>query len=147
LACLVSIAGCTSDSNGDVDVAGAYAHIIDWVAARSGQDSDRPIVFVIALGEGFEIDLSLQAAIVNDSSDETDVQFLDDRSEAFDSDDIVRDGGVLLELGPATIDGRDVAIEGDEVYRADDSTSWQFDLRVDGDGEWSFVEPPSATDG
>jgi hypothetical protein len=146
LACLAVAAACTSDPDRDADVAGAYVHIIEWVAARATPLSDQPVVFVIALGEGFDIDLSLQAAILHDSSDDLDVQFLDDRSEAFDEDDDIRDGGVLLEIGPAKIDGDHVVIEGDEVRSADDATSWQFELRADDEGAWTFVGSPVPAD-
>jgi hypothetical protein len=141
------VAACTSESDGEVDVAGAYGHVVDWVAERSAQDSDRPVVFMIALGEGFEIDLSLQAAILNDASDDVDVQFVDDRSEAFDGDGLVRDNGVLLAVGPASVDRRDVVIEADEVLREEVAISWRFELRVDADDEWSFVGSPSIVKG
>jgi hypothetical protein len=122
-------------------VAGAYAHIIEWVAERSAPEAERPVVYVVALGDGFEIDLSLQAAIVSDLRDD-DVQFLDDRSEAFDDAGDVRDGAVLLAVGPAELDGRDVGIEAEEVRSVDASTSWRFELRAD--DEWSFVGPASS---
>jgi hypothetical protein len=143
LASLALFGACTSDSaeGDDDDLAGAYAHVIEWIAGRSAQDSDRPVVFVVALGEGFDIDLSLQAAVVSESSDDVDVQFLDDRSEAFDGDD-VRDDGVLLAVGPADTEGDDVVIEANEEHSVDDVTSWLFALSPD-DDDWSFAEPPS----
>jgi hypothetical protein len=143
LASLALLGGCTTDSadDDDDDLAGAYAHIIEWIAERSAQDSDRPVVFVVALGEGFDIDLGLQAAIVSDSTDDVDVQFLDDRSEAFDDDD-VRDSGVLLAVGPANTEGGDIVIEANEERSVDDVTSWQFALSPV-DDDWSFAEPPS----
>ena len=58
---------------------------------------------------------------------------------------MVRDGGILLALGPAEIDGRDVDIEAEEVRGADVLTTWNFELRAD--DEWSFVAPPSSVVG
>jgi hypothetical protein len=142
-ACLMLVGACASTSGDDPDVAGAYAYIIEWIVADSASDSDPPVAFVVPQGEGFGIDLSLQAGVISDLEDEVDVRFVDDRTEAFD-DGAVRDDGVLIGLGPAVTDGAEVVIDGDETVSIDEVTAWEFRLRRVGD-EWSFTAPPTAS--
>lgn len=141
---LLVAGGCTtgSDRDSEADIAGAYSHIMEWVAQRSGSDSDRPVVYAVALGEGFSIDLSLQAKILDNVGDEVDVRFVDDRSEAF-ADGTVRDGGVLMAVGPAVEDNRDIVIEGEETTDDERVIHWRFELRADRNADWSFVRAPS----
>ena len=101
------------------------------------------MVFVDVLGEGFEIDLDLQAAIVSSSEEFAQVRFIDARSEAFGDGDTVRDEGFLLAFGPAAIDGRTASITSDEVDSPDSARSWSFEVRHDGEGRWSLVGAPS----
>jgi hypothetical protein len=141
--CLALVGACTSTSGDGSDVAGAYAYIIEWIVADSPSDSDPPVAFVVAQGEGFQIGLSLQAGVVSDLEDDVDVRFVDDRAEAFDEGE-VRDEGVLIGLGPAVADGAEVVIDGDETVSMDEVTAWEFRLRRVGD-DWSFTMPPTAT--
>lgn len=136
------VVACRSGSAADVDVAGAYAVIIDWFVGRTATGSELPVVFVVAQGEGFNVELSLQAAIISDTEDHADVRFIDDPGEAYGDDDRVRADGTLLAVGPAVVDRRNTVVDVDEVVVMDTATTWRFVLREDG-GDWSLIEPPS----
>jgi hypothetical protein len=80
---------------------------------------------------------------VSSSEDFAQVRFIDDRSEALGEDEIVRDDGILLAVGPAIIDGDTVSITSEEVAGGDGAMSWTFEVRRDRDGRWSLGGPPS----
>ena len=139
-------AACSSspESDLDADIGGAYAEVVRWFVDQSPAGSDPRVVFVDTLGDGFEIDLELQAAIVSSSAEFAQVRFIDDRSEAFSGGEVVRDEGLLLSLGPAVIDRRTVSINSDEVESPEIATSWTFVVRLDHEGRWALAGPPSA---
>lgn len=61
----------------------------------------RPVVYAVGL-DGESIAPGVQADVVRRVVDDIDLRFADDRDEAFDldgSDGVVRDNGVLIELG------------------------------------------------
>ncbi len=94
------ISGCTSDGPAERgSTADAYALVLQWFVDRSESEVDPPLVFVEALGEGVSIGLDTQAAVLSSTVDFAEVRFIDDRSEAL-SDGVVRDGGILIALGP-----------------------------------------------
>ncbi len=68
---------------------------------RSGAESERPVVFIEPRGEGLDIGLDTQAAVISASEEFAEVRFIDDRSEALD-DEGVRNGGIFIALGPGT---------------------------------------------
>ena len=89
---------------------------IEWFVDRTAPDSDPQVAFVVAQGEGFDIDLELQAGIVSATAAYADVRFIDDRAEAFGDGDTVRDGGLLLAVGPAVSSkGGAIMIDADRV--------------------------------
>jgi hypothetical protein len=60
-------------------------------------------VFVEPLGEGYVIDLAVQADVIRGLEDVADVRFIDQRTEALEQSSDgqpVRDGGMLVALGP-----------------------------------------------
>jgi hypothetical protein len=99
-------------------------------------------VFVESLGPG-DIDLEVQVDIVRHFEPVVDIRFIDTRTEALDESAAgapVRDGGILLGLGPVPVAGP-IDIRG-EVYRtADRVVGYRF--RVARSGQTMvLIEPP-----
>lgn len=72
------------------------------VSATTGPE-ELPTVFVEPLGDGFLIDLKVQAKVVKNLEAVAEVRFIDDRVEAVDEDEPgrpVRPNGLLIGLGP-----------------------------------------------
>lgn len=130
---------CSSDSD-DADVAGAYSEVLRWFVDRGGPHSERPVVFIEPRGEGLDIGLDTQAAVISAADGFAEVRFIDDRSEALDEEG-VRDGGIFIALGPGTQDRDLLIVECDEILAEDDELSWSFTLRYR-DGQWSRIGTP-----
>ena len=138
---VIAAGACSSDGSEKAgDVSDAYARVVRWFVDHSAGDADDQLVFVQARGEGLGIDLDTQAAIVESAESFADVRFIDDQSEALDADG-VRDGGILLAIGPAVADGSTMVIECDEVSAEDVARSLSFDLRFVA-GEWLLRGEP-----
>ena len=138
---LMCIASCSpNETTSTGDVADAYAVVVRWFTDRLVAEDEPPVVFVESRGEGLAIGLELQAAIVAATEDFAKVRFIDDRSEALDSDG-VRDGGIFLALGPAVADGSMLEIECDEIVSATADTGWTFQL-VYRDQTWELRRDP-----
>lgn len=141
-----TVMSCSSANSSEKgDVVDAYAQVIRWFVERAPSGADTQLVFVEARGEGLGIDLDVQAAVVKSTQSVADVRFIDDRSEAIQEDQ-VRDGGILLAIGPAVVDGRSATIECDEYRDVDVAISRRFSLVFAG-GEWVVRgEPTVLTD-
>jgi hypothetical protein len=107
----VGAVGC-SDESPDVDravqPADAYVAVVEWEVGQQDPvvDDDGevvlPVVFV-ASGDGSTIDVGVQAAVAEATSDWATVRFADQPSDAFDpglEGEPVRENGVMLLVGP-----------------------------------------------
>jgi hypothetical protein len=107
----VGAVGC-SDEPADVEravqPADAYVAVVEWEVGRQDPvvDDDGevvlPVVFV-ASGDGSTIDVGVQAAVAEATSDWAKVRFADQPSDAFDPSvegEPVRDAGAMLLIGP-----------------------------------------------
>ena len=148
LLCGALLAACANDDgNRDSTVADAYIVIAEWILAEPEFAPDPTLVetfpiFVESLGPG-EIDLDVQVEVVSHFEPVVDIRFIDTRTEALDETENgapVRDGGLLLGLGPIPAAGP-IDIRG-EVYRtADRVVAYRF--RVARSGQTMvLVEPP-----
>lgn len=138
---IAMVAACTSDKpQQSGPTSGAYVAVVQWFVENSPDAQDRPIVFVEARGEGLGVGLETQAAVVSGANDFADVRFIDDRSEAMDSDG-VRDNGLFIALGPLVEDGDLFNVECDQVLSEEESTVWFFTLRFRND-TWQLTLPP-----
>ena len=148
LLCGVLLPGCgDDDGNRDSTVADAYIVVVEWILADPEFAPDPTLaetlpVFVESLGPG-EIDLAVQVEMVGHFEPVVDIRFIDTRTEALDETEVgapVRDGGLLLGLGPVPAAGP-VDIRG-EIYRtADRVVGYRF--RVARTGQTMvLVEPP-----
>ncbi len=139
------ISGCTSDGPAERgSTADAYALVLQWFVDRSESEVDPPLVFVEALGEGVSIGLDTQAAVLSSTVDFAEVRFIDDRSEAL-SDGVVRDGGILIALGPIVGAGTEVSIESAHITSESSTIVWAFSL-VSRDAEWRMRNEPEQVD-
>jgi hypothetical protein len=148
LLCGALLAGC-SDDDGRRDSAAtdAYIVVVEWVLAQPEFAPDPTLaeafpVFVDSLGPG-EIDLDVQVEIVRHFEPVVAIRFIDTRTEALDESETgapVRDGGLLLGLGPVPVAGP-LDIRG-EVYRTvDHVVGYRF--RVTRSGQTMvLIEPP-----
>jgi hypothetical protein len=143
-AVMVSMSACADDDEppSEGSTHGAYATVIQWFVDRApGEPDQQVVVFVEARGDGVGIDLDTQASVVESTQSFADVRFIDDRSEALDSDG-VRDEGILLALGPVVAEGNSAVIEADELLDDESVTSRRFELRLV-DGEWARRGEPA----
>lgn len=144
----VVLAGCgDDDSNRASNVAGAYIVVVEWILAEPEFAPDPTLaetfpVFVESLGPG-EINLDVQVEIVGHFGPDVDIRFIDTRTEALDETEVdapVRDGGLLLGLGPIPAAGP-IDIRG-EVYQTSDRVAG-YRFRVARSGRTMvLVEPP-----
>lgn len=152
--CLWTAACASTPRSARDDRAGAYAVIVRWFVDHAGGDAaERRLVFVQprdegdgggeSEGEGVTIGLETQAALISGTIEFADVRFIDDRSEALD-DDGVRDGGILLALGPGDPIGNRVTIVADEITSDSVAETRTFELVVRG-GEWSLSAEPTSS--
>ena len=137
--------GCSSDEpTHRGSTADAYALVLRWFVERSETEADQPLVFVEALGEGVNIGLDTQAAVLSSTADFAEVRFIDDRGEAF-SDGEVRDGGIFIALGPIVGAGTTVSIESAHITSESSTIVWAFSL-VSRDAEWRMRNEPEQVD-
>jgi hypothetical protein len=141
VALLAAACGSDGEPTNEGSTHDAYAAVIRWFVDRLPGDAEQHVVFIEARGEGVGIDLDTQAAVVEVSQPFADVRFIDDRSEAIDADG-VRDGGVLLGLGPVVVEARTAVIEADEIVDEDTVVSRRFELRLV-DDEWVLPGEPA----
>jgi len=141
----VALVACSSpEPDAAPEVGGAYTEVVEWFVDRAPTGSEPPVVFMESLGEGFEMDLGLQATIVAEAQERAQVRFIDERSDALgEAGEEVRDGGILLAVGPAAADGDEVTIDAEQFVSVDESSSWVFRLRADEDGAWTIVGAPA----
>ena len=146
--CGALLAGCGDDNvNRDSTVADAYIVVVEWILAEPEFAPDPTLaetlpVFVESLGPG-EIDLDVQVEMVDHFEPVVDIRFIDNRTEALDETEAgtpVRDGGLLLGLGPIPAAGP-IDIRG-EVYRTTDRiVGYRFRV-ARSDQTMVLVEPP-----
>lgn len=140
------MAACSSSSPSDVRAGSVYETVLRWFADRDADDPDPLPVFIEPRGEGTSIDLAVQAEVVEWTAEYADARFIDSRDEALlvDQDGVtaVRDGGVLVRLGPVLEDGKRVTLDVDVFV--DDATqqSLRFDLAATGD-DWRVIGEPT----
>jgi hypothetical protein len=101
IAAAVALAGCGDATTArERSAAEIYTAVIRWMVADDA--GTERTVFVEAAG-GDHIALGVQADVVGRLEDSVEVRFIDTREEAIDTSepaDPVRDGGVLIGLGP-----------------------------------------------
>lgn len=147
LLCGAVLAGCGDDgSTRDSRVVDAYIVVVEWVLAEAEFADptldEMPPVFVESLGPS-EIDLEVQVEIIREFEPVVNIRFIDTRTEALDEFEVgapVRDGGLLLGLGPVPVAGP-IDIRG-EVYRTVDRVAG-YRFRVARSGPTMvLIEPP-----
>jgi hypothetical protein len=148
LVCGAVLTGCGDDAGRqDSTATDAYIVVVEWVLAQPEFVPDPTLaepspVFVESLGPG-KIDLAVQVEIVRHFEPVVDIRFVDTRAEALDGSEPgapVRDGGLLLGLGPVPV-AAPIDIRG-EVYRTvDHVVGYRF--RVARSGQTMvLIEPP-----
>lgn len=146
----LALVACGSDRIDDPvqDDAEIYRTVISDLVTRSGvvfpRSEDPPVLYVEALGvDG--IDLEIQVDLITAWVDRYDFRFIDDRSEAIDPEldgFPVREGSLLLGLGPITRDGI-AEVRGETYLSEDDVRAYRYALRPAG-SRWTVVGDPEA---
>lgn len=143
----VAVVGCTTSSPSDVRAAAVYEGVVRWFADRRSDDPEPLPVFIEARGEGANIDLAVQAELIDLSVEYATARFIDAREEAVAEDEegagalTVRDGGVLIRLEPVVEGGRPVSLEVDEYITETNLRTLRFTLSEQGD-TWHVVGDP-----
>lgn len=142
LALALMSTGC-SESNpveGNARDAAVVEQVIRSIVAGEELDPDKvPVVFVV--GAESDIPIEVQAAVAAGMLDEVDVRFADSRAEAID-DGLevlpVRDGGLLVVVGPVPAEGRRIDVLAERYRDATDSNSLVVSLQWR-EPEWSVT--------
>jgi hypothetical protein len=146
LVCTAS--ACSGNEADRVHAGEVYDAAVRWFAAERTDDPDPLRVFVESRGEGATIPLDVQAQVVRLSADVADVRFIDARSEALidlgDGTLAVRDGGVLIRLGPVPEKGRRLDLDIDRWLDGATFESLRFALGKVVNG-WLVVRDPVGT--
>jgi hypothetical protein len=104
-------------------------------------------VVYVAAREGVDIALDVQIGVVVALDEWATIRFIDEFEEAIvgdESEQQVRDGGVLVQLGAVPEGVTTVELGADRYERADHLLSFELSLQRRG-GEWSVVGPVEAT--
>jgi hypothetical protein len=154
LACALALlvgagfAGCSTFGDARTDeqdrAAQVYEAVLRWFVP-SPQPDRKAVIFVEPRGEGTSIGLNVQSEVIRAVDDIADVRFIDSHDEALDKDDHgvphVKDGGLLLRLGPVAETGSPVDIDVDQFLGAEDYASLRFVVR-EADGSWDVEGQP-----
>jgi len=155
LACVVALAGavagaCSTLGDARTDqqdrAAQVYEAVLRWFVP-SVEPGDKAVIFIEPRGEGTSIGLNVQSEVIRAVDDIADVRFIDTHGEALDKDDRgeehVKDGGLLLRLGPVAETGSPVTIDVDLFIGDDDYTSLRFVVGARGES-WGIVGQPES---
>lgn len=147
---LVSTA-CSRDGSDEgsrkVDV--LVVSIRDVVGAPPAADSREalPVVYVVGVGE-HEVAATVQSDVADQLQDEVDVRFADGRDEAIETgetDQPVRDSGVLLMVGDVPEEGNPVDVP-IEIYRSELDTSTVVFTVAERASTWVVTATSQVTD-
>ncbi|MGY6502714.1 MAG: hypothetical protein ACXIVQ_17690 [Acidimicrobiales bacterium] len=150
----LGLASCTDDTQRAVPedpnarLTNIYAATIRSVVTFERPDLtlDEPIepVVFVSPREDVEIGLDVQAGVVIALENWATIRFIDEIDEAIDRnepDGIVRDGGMLIGLGPVPDGTSNVTVGADRYERADEMMV--FELQVQRrSGTWSVTNSP-----
>lgn len=147
------MAGCT-DSPAEPQVVHsgqAYAAVVRWLVDREGPtdtaSDELPIVYVAPV-EGGVIGADDQVGVVAEVHDVAVVRFADVADDALDletDDRAVKEGGVLLIVGPVAEGASPIEVEVLEYHRIGDEQSWL--CRVGGSTTTGFEVTSSSVTG
>jgi hypothetical protein len=147
----LALAACGTSSPSEVRAAAVYDAIVRWFAERHVDDPDPLPVFVEPRGEGANIDLAVQAEVIDLTSEYATARFIDSREEAVaeEKDDdtgegrmTVRDDGVLIRLDPVLEQGRRVTVDVDEYVDETMQRTLRFTLDPAEGESWRVVGEP-----
>lgn len=143
----VVLAGCGDGTSArDTAVADVYTAVIRWLVfdEADGDAGRERMVFVEATG-GERIALGVQADVVGGLEDSVEIRFIDTREEAIDTSepaDPVRDGGVLVGLGPVRdLERARVHVYADRYRDLRDVVAYEIILERS-DGRWRVSGDP-----
>jgi len=157
-AALVAVSvGCSSPDidrgalAGDERAAAVYEVILDRLIADEpgigGEEQADWVLFVATRSEEV-IDIDVQVGVVAALEPAVEVRFIDDQTEAIDTeleDQPVRDLGLLVGLGAVPPDGDTVEVYADRYRNANQIAAWQFTVSLV-EGSWELTGPPATTD-
>jgi hypothetical protein len=158
LACVLAVvlavgnAGCSTLGDARTDeqdrAAQVYEAVLRWFVP-SVQPGDKAVIFIEPRGEGSSISLTVQSELIRELDDIADVRFIDTHDEALENDTDgvphVRDGGLLLRLGPVAETGSPVTVDVDQFIGDDSYTSLRFVVGEVGDSWAVDGQPESVT--
>jgi hypothetical protein len=105
------------------------------------------VVVFVAAREGVNIPFEVQIGVVNELDDWATIRFIDDFDEALigeDDERVVREGGVLVQLGAVSDGTTLVELHADRYEGVDHLLTFELSL-LRRAGQWSVDEPVTAT--
>jgi hypothetical protein len=128
-----------------------YSAVIPTVVTHDRPDlaerDELDLVVFVAARDGIEIPFDVQLGVVNELESWANIRFIDEFEEALigvDDERTVRDGGVLIQLGPVPAGTASVEVTADRYEGVDHLLTFDLMVRRRA-GEWSVDEPVSAT--
>jgi hypothetical protein len=150
LAPLSFAVGCSTLGDARTDqqarAAQVYEAVLRWFVP-SPQPDRKAVIFIEPRGEGTSIGLSVQSEVIRAVDAIADVRFIDSHDEALDKDDAgvphVKDGGLLLRLGPVAETGSPATVDVDLFIGDDNYASLRFVVR-EVDDSWDIEGQPES---
>jgi hypothetical protein len=147
LVALAAVGGSCGPDGSDADEreAGVYAAVIEALIADDVGEDDvgeetKAVVYAGALDEGATITLEVQSQVVEQLEDVATVRFVDERTEAIDSDadeEPVLEQGVLVLLGSVP-GGRSPTVRAERYVDVDDIARYRMQAQRS-NGAWTAV--------
>ena len=157
LACALSplflvVAACSTFGDARTEkqdrAAQVYEAVLHWFVP-SVPEGEKAVIFIEPRGEGTSIGLSVQSELVRAFDAIAQVRFIDTEDEAIDKDNAgvphVKDGGLLLRLGPVPETGSPVSVDVDQFIGVDTYASLRFVVGEVGDSWAVNGQPESVT--
>jgi hypothetical protein len=137
---------CGSPNEDEIRASAVYAEVVRWLVDDAGGATvDEPMaVFIEPRGEGAAISLDVQAELIDATKDIADVRFLDERDEGLVEEEgtiEVKDGGILIRLGPVIEEDSPVLLDVDIWESEETFSELRFELRRSG-STWTVQGRP-----
>jgi hypothetical protein len=145
---VLSLCSCSlgAPNEDEIRASAVYAEVVRWLVDDAGGATvDEPMaVFIEPRGEGAAISLDVQAELIEATKDIADVRFLDERNEGLVEEEgtiVVKDGGILIRLGPVVEEDSPVLLDVDIWESEDTFSEVRFELRRSGSA-WAVQGQP-----
>jgi hypothetical protein len=145
---VLSLCSCSlgAPNEDEIRASAVYAEVVRWLVDDAGgaTDEEPMAVFIEPRGEGAAISLDVQAELIEATEEIAAVRFLDERDEGLVDEEgtiVVKDGGILIRLGPVVEEDSPVLLDVDIWESEDTFSEVRFELRRSGSA-WTVQGQP-----